>query len=358
MGESLYDGRCGVALFLAALEAITGGGEYRHLALAALNPVCSLLREADDEAAGALVRQIGIGGAFGLGSILYAAVRAGRLLQAPEIVANLGRAANLIRPEQDSLDHGLDVMGGAAGAILGLLALYNETGEPAILDRAITCGTHLLQRMADSGEPDGSQALPASQPRVGFAHGGEGIAYGLIRLYAITGNRTYLEGARRHLKPERPDPGPTDRPGLLLGEQGAIGWCGGAAGVVLAHLGGLPFVADTTGGKLTVDAETALQSAQAALPLELDHLCCGAMGLIDALLVAARLLSRSSLRTKAHELAAYTVMRARQEQGYRLPAGLSQKVHSPGFFQGLAGIGYTLLRLAEPDRLPSALLWL
>lgn len=32
-------------------------------------------------------------------------------------------------------------------------------------------------------------------------------------------------------------------------------------------------------------------------------------------------------------------------------------MHSPGFFQGAAGIGYELLRLAHPDHLPSVLLW-
>jgi lantibiotic modifying enzyme len=32
-------------------------------------------------------------------------------------------------------------------------------------------------------------------------------------------------------------------------------------------------------------------------------------------------------------------------------------MHSPGFFQGAAGIGYELLRLVHPDQFPSALLW-
>jgi lantibiotic modifying enzyme len=32
-------------------------------------------------------------------------------------------------------------------------------------------------------------------------------------------------------------------------------------------------------------------------------------------------------------------------------------VYNPGLFQGMAGIGYQLLRLACPDELPSLLLW-
>jgi lantibiotic modifying enzyme len=30
---------------------------------------------------------------------------------------------------------------------------------------------------------------------------------------------------------------------------------------------------------------------------------------------------------------------------------------APGFFRGMAGIGYQLLRLADPNSLPSVLLW-
>jgi lantibiotic modifying enzyme len=36
---------------------------------------------------------------------------------------------------------------------------------------------------------------------------------------------------------------------------------------------------------------------------------------------------------------------------------LPRSVYQPGFFQGMAGIGYALLRLAHPDLLPSVLLW-
>jgi lantibiotic modifying enzyme len=36
--------------------------------------------------------------------------------------------------------------------------------------------------------------------------------------------------------------------------------------------------------------------------------------------------------------------------------GLPLSVQSPGLMTGLAGIGYGLLRLAEPDRVPSVLL--
>jgi lantibiotic modifying enzyme len=50
------------------------------------------------------------------------------------------------------------------------------------------------------------------------------------------------------------------------------------------------------------------------------------------------------------------VARARRSGAYRLFPNLPSTAFNPGFFQGVAGIGYSLLRLADKD-LPSVLLW-
>jgi adenylate kinase len=49
--------------------------------------------------------------------------------------------------------------------------------------------------------------------------------------------------------------------------------------------------------------------------------------------------------------------RADASGGFILNTVLPNGVHSPGFFQGTAGIGYELLRLSAPERLPSVLTW-
>lgn len=90
---------------------------------------------------GKIARDVGIGGATGLGSIIYALVSAGRLLRDAELLEDAGRAAHLLTPELIARDRQLDVMGGAAGAILGLLALANATGEEAVIARAAACAS-------------------------------------------------------------------------------------------------------------------------------------------------------------------------------------------------------------------------
>ncbi|MBI4280495.1 MAG: hypothetical protein HY660_18735, partial [Armatimonadetes bacterium] len=56
-------------------------------------------------------------------------------------------------------------------------------------------------------------------------------------------------------------------------------------------------------------------------------------------------------------LGARVVAEADRRGAFVLNLVLPVGVYSPGFFQGTAGIGYVLLRMAEPGRLPCVLLW-
>ena len=86
-----------------------------------------------------------------------------------------------------------------------------------------------------------------------------------------------------------------------------------------------------------------------------DHLCCGAMGRVDTMIEGACRLNRQDLLDAAHQQAASLVRRARRAGGYETQTG--RGMTDPGFFSGISGIGYTLLRLIDPDALPSVLLW-
>ena len=48
---------------------------------------------------------------------------------------------------------------------------------------------------------------------------------------------------------------------------------------------------------------------------------------------------------------------AESQIGDSLLANLPRSASNPGLFQGYAGIGYELLRLAAPESIPSVLLW-
>ena len=141
LGPDLYNGSTGIALFLAAHAAATRHQPSRELALAAL---AQLRKNLTSRNVPRLARALGIGAATGLGSIVYALAVMAKCLDDRDLLADAEMAATLVTDELIAADKQLDVMGGSAGAILGLLRLHRDTGSRMVLSRAIRCGEHLL----------------------------------------------------------------------------------------------------------------------------------------------------------------------------------------------------------------------
>ncbi len=362
LDESLYNGNCGIALFLTAWERVTGSTQFRELATGALQRLNQFLLTSDPDSKQRFVRRVGIGGATGLGSIIYSLVKISQFRADTIYIDDAQRVASLITPELIKADRLLDVTLGAAGTIFGLLALYGETGSSAILDRARVCGEHLLDsRISIDNAPKAWKTFE-EKPLTGFSHGAAGIAYALLRLYAVTQDSAYKDAAREAIAYEShvfssasanwPDFRSMGDP-QSSETRFQVSWCHGATGIGLARLGGLSIL-DTE--EIRQDVEVALQTTQKSDWLELAQLCCGQFGRIELLLVAAEKLGREPLVDTARLWAAVVVARAEQS-GFKLFPNLPNHVFSPSFFQGTAGIGYELLRLAYPEVLPSVLLW-
>src|SRR5690606_22840238 len=79
----------------------------------------------------------------------------------------------------------------------------------------------------------------------------------------------------------------------------------------------------------------------------------GAMGSLDLMMLAAWSANDGGLHTQIDQLAARVVASIEQD-GWR--CSVPQAVAVPGLMRGLSGIGYQMLRLAAPTRVPSALI--
>jgi len=358
MTDILYDGRIGIALFLAALEDITGGEGFRDLALSAMLSLRKTLQQSTPPVTG----RITLGGGAGLGGQLYALVRIASWLSDGELLDLAGRVAGRFTPERIARDEELDVLGGAAGGILGLLAFSSASTNGDGLNEAVQCGDHLLRKRHTSDT--GHRAWPvgwASRPLTGFSHGAAGIAYSLLRLHQATGEHRFREAAEEAIayeaavySPEagnwpdfRVPPGPS-------GDQFVVAWCHGATGIGLARLGGLR-VLDTPAVRM--DIANALESTLTDMQCDVDHLCCGELGRVDLLIEASLRLKRAELLDEAGRQASRIVRLASRTGRYRLYNRAQSVTDNPSLFQGTAGIGYELLRLAEPERMPCLLLW-
>jgi len=356
MRHMLYSGRCGVALFLAAIESITLGGQFRTLALGAVKPLRAMLREAGGRR---LARHIGLGAGDGLGGLIYGFIRIGQLLGENDFIREAHRMVSWMTDDDAREDKFLDVIGGAAGAILALAALYEDFGSDAALARAAACGRRLLSAQSACG---GWPTPIASRPLTGFSHGAGGIAYALLRLGRASGEQAFVAAARRGIAYEdsiyceQQGNWPDYRDGGAAAAALAFAttWCHGAPGIGLARLGGLAGL-DTASVRLDIDR--AIATTRACALDGPDHLCCGNFGRIELLLEGSRRLGRPDLMVAARRAAAWAVRRAGRTGDYHLHTPMMPGVCAPSLFQGTAGIGYQLLRLSRPDLLPSVLLW-
>jgi type 2 lantibiotic biosynthesis protein LanM len=356
LGPDLYNGVSGVAVFLAAHSAVARHAPSAELALAALS---HLRRKLKDRNAARFARSLGIGGATGLGSLVYALTVISRSLDNADLLADADVASALMTDDLIAADKRLDALGGSAGAILALLRLYRDTRTPDVLARAVACGEHLLRQ--ERVGPQGARSWVGfglgEKPLNGMSHGAAGFAYALASLAGATGRGDFQEAASECIAFENAtyDTSRHNWPDLRhTGEPGwACRWCHGAPGIGLARAallrqGGMDATA------LKADVRNALSGVDQAWPAELDTLCCGTLGNVEFLCEASEALGRPDIREAAASRLAAVVQAASSAGDYRWNSG--KRRFNLGLFRGLAGVGYTLLRQRD-NTLPNVLIW-
>jgi len=356
MAPRFYDGLCGVALFLAAVQKLVGEADMAALARSAL---ATVVREAGRPDYVRVLFASGIGAAVGQPSIIYALVRASEFLVDEEWLHHARRFGEMLDAGHIAADRSFDLISGAAGAALALLALYRATRLPEALDKAAMCGEHLLQHRSAGREGLRAWKTLGDQMLTGLSHGAAGIAYALLKLYEATGESSFREAALEAeayetsvFQPEASNWPDFRNPPTELGYAQMTTWCHGAAGITLSRLAALPIL-DTP--QVREDISHGLRATCLAGTQGRDTVCCGAMGRVEVLVVAARELCNPAYLQDARKMGSTILRRSQASGSYAL--GWKKAPVLASFHQGMAGIGYEYLRLADPASLPSLLIW-
>jgi lantibiotic modifying enzyme len=368
----LYAGAAGVALFLAELHAVTHDRAAKTVALGAMHHALDAVREPGSRSRGLFAGPLGVA---------LAGARTGWLLEEPALIERAAAAARRHRrPPADS--RGLDLMGGAAGDVVALLALSAMLGDRTLAEAAVEVGDALASRASSAlrrdrrglGSPLHTRASPAPPvgangggpaPGGGFAHGAAGVGCALLELFAWTRNARHAAVAARIFDAGRRWLEVPPRDGASLRRnattrpptdpQVAAGWCRGTAGVGLSRLR----VRELDGSRAAgAEAVIALRRTVAALRANVGvgrgdfSLCHGLTGLAAALLEGVRVLgvSRPAVRAVNGLVDAALALERRGE-----PWPCAAEAEHPGLMNGLAGIGWFHLRLGRPG-IPSMLL--
>jgi type 2 lantibiotic biosynthesis protein LanM len=356
MTPRLYDGVGGPVLLLAAAARVSGDSRLRDAAFAGIKTIMAAL---SSSATVRLLAEPGIGAGLGIGSLPYSLVQAALLLGSEDLLDGAQRSLDILTLDRIHEDARLDLLGGAAGALLAATTVYRvRPGEQRLL-QALACGDHLLATRITEGPAHGGWPTLNKAPLAGFSHGAAGISYALARLYEVNHDDRWLAAAREGCHYEDtlfsseysnwPD---LRYPKTAKGYVFQNSWCHGAPGITLARVGGLPFLDDE---KIRADIDYGLDATSRQPLLNIDHLCCGNLGRVETLLVAGEKLGREDLILRARQIGTHVLRRAQKTGRYGL--GLSEGPYLPSFHQGMAGIGYQFLRLAHRQKLPSVLLW-
>lgn len=346
-GPDLYSGTSGIALFLARLHryrpdpllALTARGAVGH-ALSRIGQIPESRRTA-----------------FYTGwlGIAWALLQTGELLDEPAWIAGADRmiASQLGR---ESERHATDIIGGIAGSVTVLLAIWRRTWRDALLQDAIRHGESLLRLANRDGDAMSWTTLnPArrnpTRDLTGYSHGTAGIALALLELAAITGREDFREGAYAGFRYERRWYSPrhlnwpdfrSDPPAYSLT------WCHGAPGIGLSRLRAYELTGDP---EILLEAGAAIQGAYRTA-IDNYSLCHGLGGNAETFLLASLILGNPKCRALANSIG----QRRIENAGAPWPCGVPGGGESPNLMIGLAGIGYFYLRLHDPAAVPSVLL--
>lgn len=365
--NGLYEGSAGIGLFFAAWEKMTGDKRYHDLAVNCFQPLFELKEEMERQKE-KLPLSLGFG--TGLGGLAWALDQAGGMLRENSLSKLALQLLHGINTQSMEGDTGMDIMSGSAGTILTLLHSVGEekksdtgkepSGKPdeireRALALAVKCGEQLLSQRVSFEKRALWMSTYAPQPLTGYAHGAAGYAYALLKLYHATGDERFKNAAMAAIEYERSVyvPKAKNWPDFRVhreipkGETAFMGgWCAGAPGIGMARL----LTLDTLDSpQIREEIENALTFTKAHLflPDAPDHYCCGNSGRVDFLLQAGLRLNRPELCALARAGGSYMIHRAGDLGRYTFNGDINGPVFSPGLYTGLAGVGWTLMRLAS-----------
>ncbi len=353
-GSDLYGGLSGIALFLGYLGMVTEDTQYTVLARQAQESARALIKHTP-------AARASIGAFEGYAGYIYLLAQMGKVWNEPalyyEAAELLGQLSDLIEK-----DGQYDVISGVAGLLNVLLSLYAVMPSELVLKLALRCGDHLLRHAQSLEHGCGWLTKNAVRALTGFSHGNAGLALSLLRLFGISHDERFRLAAQAAIAYER---------GMFVAEQQnwpdlrdistaqtsaehqhcMVAWCHGAPGIGLSRLAALKYLDDDV---LYTEIAAAIATTLAQGFGHNHSLCHGDLGNLELLLVASQTLPNASEYTAQLQRQTAMLLDSMDVQGWL--SGIPAGVETPGLMNGLAGMGYAMLRLAVPQRIPSVLL--
>ncbi|PRT15283.1 type 2 lanthipeptide synthetase LanM family protein [Bacillus wiedmannii] len=341
--DGLYNGLSGILMFTTYLYKVTQEERFKDLAEKTCESILKTpIFSGDFQSA-----------FFGQTSVIYALSHYMKVFGHNEKIISYIKERIRVTGENAEKDEYLDLLGGSAGIIQILLNTYDQLNLTEALEYAKRYGNHLLdnQQVTKNGVGWSSSSDPTILG--GFSHGTSGIAWSLLRLYKYSHDKKYLEAALKAIEFDRSlfNSEKENWDDLRNKDKESISWCHGAPGIGMSRILYLEYLHDS---HLNNEIETALSTTLKKGLGKSHSLCHGDLGNSELFCLASLKLNNTKYLETAREIGMH-VIKEKNEQGKFL-TGVTNNIELPGLFLGLSGIGLQLLRLADPENVPSVLI--
>lgn len=339
LGPGLYEGKVGVAVFLSLVYSETSDDRFRTAAVAATRDILEFSGHSARPEHEWYWSRLGFGMASGLAGVIYSFACLSALLENAEYSTAACALSEYIDPLAVGKGNEGGALHGIAGVILSLIALHDVTEDPRFLEKASIIADIEIETR-ELLQPSRSYGPSGFSKRVGLAYGPSGLGIALTRLYERTSRSTFLEAALTLHRAELHTWRTASHETYENQSATELSWCNGRVGMLVLE-------SSLSSNQARVDEYLTLDSTiKSSVIGNLDNICCGFMGYVIARMSSRLEPKRYPGITDPLSMCAARLAALKRGARWR-SAGDSTGVSAPGLFNGVSGIGYSLLHLSS-----------
>ncbi|HEY9063012.1 MAG TPA: type 2 lanthipeptide synthetase LanM family protein [Pseudobacteroides sp.] len=347
VGNDIYSGNCGIALFLAHLGAITGEEKYTAAAFETITSVINYIEDIKD------IKKEKIGFFCGISGWLYSIFHIGKISNKKDLINYVYNKIYIIK-ELLALDQHYDIISGLSGSMGAILSIYEKSEgshvKNLLVDICVNIYKLIKEKIVVFEENRG--ITWGEEGFVGFSHGNAGVDSQLIRLYSIINDDDLLGVLKSSLCYERSmfDEKYNNWRKQLNKEGYSNAWCHGAPGILLSRLMLIKY--GYTDDMIMKEIDLAIKTVKENSFGNDFCLCHGDLGNLRVLNYAAYILDDTSLKASCLS----TLQKFISEYfNNRWNGGGFYETENSSLMTGLAGLGYGILQFYKPGFLPEVL---
>lgn len=357
IGLDIANGNMGIAIFFAALYKDTGDSSYLAVIKKTVKPIMDILSK--DWAKKEFILRFGTGGTTGVGSIIYGFSKLFEYTDDRSYLNNATMFFNSLSNKNIKSSLRQDVVSGNAGLMLSLIKLFEFKKDSSVRSMLNDCYKELIESGYEKGNFT-AWSYQMNKKLVGFSHGSSGILYAIARYCQLFREEKCIEVLSDILKFETKqfNKDYCNWPDSRFSEVSfdAVSWCHGAIGIGMSRL---DLIGDLDLGILTrQDIKNSIKKMLDTGGHFLDTVCCGNGGRIDFILEVQRKgYKDDSLNNYLFWLINNLLKRYDADGDFRYFSKFKTDDTNVGFYQGISGIGYQLLRYKKREDYKSVLLF-